>query len=223
MFKILEDLVLFLLSLFGSRFRLFLTVFALAIVAVVGIAGFRGDHSRKPPIEIFPDMDRQAKLRPQTETRFAAWTDGMTSRQPVPGTVARGSAWEDNEMNTGKKPDASFVDANPVPINAQLLKRGQERFNIYCSPCHGAAGKGDGITKKMGMTTVADLHQERLVKSPDGQIFDTITNGKSTMIGYSAQIPIPDRWAIVAYVRALHLSHLASPNDLPAEVRSKLQ
>jgi mono/diheme cytochrome c family protein len=146
----------------------------------------------------------------------------MSSRLPVAGTVARGAAWEDNEMNTGKKPDGSFADANPVPITAQVLKRGQDRFNIYCAPCHGATGQGKGITFKFGMTTVADLHQERLVKSPDGQIFDTITNGKSTMMGYSAQIPIPDRWAIVAYVRALHLSHLASPNDLPADVRGKL-
>lgn len=201
----------------GTFLKYFLTLWLLAVVAVVSIAGFRGSTSRKPPIEIFPDMDRQPKLRPQTTTAFAGFADGQSSRLHVSGTVARGSAYEENELNTGKGADGKLVEANPMKVDAQFLKRGQERYGIYCQPCHGALGDGKGITSKYGMGNVANLHQERLVKAPDGEIFQTLSYGKSTMLGYAAQIPVTDRWAIVSYVRVLQLSRLGTKDDVPAD------
>jgi len=124
----------------------FFTFWVLAVAAVVGVAGLRGSTSRRPPIEIWPDMDRQPKLRPQTTANFAGFADGLSSRLPVAGTIARGSAWEANEFNTGKKADGSFAEAMPVAVNAELVRRGKERFGIYCAPCHGAAGDGNGVS-----------------------------------------------------------------------------
>jgi mono/diheme cytochrome c family protein len=113
-----------------------------------------------------------------------------------------------------------------LPITATLLARGQERFNINCSPCHGAAGDGKGITTKFGMAIVADLHDtkppRRVVQQADGEIFNTLSYGKNLMGGYAANIVVEDRWAIIAYVRALQRSHLASLEDVPADHRDKL-
>lgn len=197
--------------------KYFLTLWILGVVTVVGIAGLRGSTSRKPPIELFPDMDRQAKLRPQTTTTFAGFANGQSSRTHVPGTIARGSAYEDNELNTGKSADGKIAEVNPLKVDAQFLQRGQMQYGIYCQPCHGALGDGKGITSKFGMGNTANLHQERLVKAPDGEIFQTITQGKSTMMGYGAQVPVNDRWAIVAYVRTLQLSRLGTKDDVPAD------
>jgi len=197
--------------------KYFLTLWILGVVTVVGIAGLRGSTSRKPPIELFPDMDRQAKLRPQTTTAFAGFANGQSSRTHVTGTISRGSAYEDNELNTGKSADGKLAEVNPLKVDAQFLQRGQMQYSIYCQPCHGALGDGKGITSKFGMGNTANLHQERLVKAPDGELFQTITQGKSTMMGYGAQVPVNDRWAIVAYVRALQLSRLGTKDDVPAD------
>jgi len=190
--------------------RYFLIGFCLVCVAVVSLAGWRGSKSRRPPIEIIPDMDRQPKLRPQTLNPF--FPDQLSSRLQVPGTVARGEPYADIPLNTGRVTGTTnFVEVMPVPVTAQLLARGQERYNINCAICHGAAGDGKGITPKLGMTVIADLHDiqvRKLVQAPDGQIFDTITHGKNLMGGYGPNISIPDRWAIVAYVRALQRSRL---------------
>jgi len=202
---------------------IFFTFWALAVIAGVSVLGFRGAISRKPPIEIFPDMDRQAKLRPQTTTKFGAWADGQSSRLPVTGTVARGSAFEDNEKNTGKKADGAFTEVIPVPVNAQFVKRGQERFTIYCQPCHGALGDGKGITSKFGMAATANLHQERLIKAPDGEIFNTITNGKNLMGPYGDKLDPRNRWAVVSYVRVLQLSRLGKKEEIPDAVRATLK
>lgn len=197
--------------------KFFFTAYILGVALVVGIAGFRGSKSTRPPIELFDDMDRQPKLRPQTTTKFASWSDGQTSRPHPVGTVSRESAWEDSPFNTGKQGGA-FVEANPATITAEFLKHGQERYNVYCKPCHGAQGDGKGITSKFGMGNTANLHQDRLIKTQDGDIFNTISNGKSTMMGYASAIPVSDRWAIVAYVRTLQLSRLASEAEVPAAV-----
>jgi mono/diheme cytochrome c family protein len=118
------------------------------------------------------------------------------------------------------------VETNALPITATLLARGQERFNINCSPCHGAAGDGKGITSKLGMGVIADLHDpkppRRVVQQPDGEIFNTITFGKNLMGPYGPNVAVEDRWAIVAYVRALQRSHLASLEDVPGDVREIL-
>ena len=202
--------------------RYFLLIFGLAVITVMLVAGKRGDISRKPPLEVFPDMDRMPKLRPQTHADFFA--DKMSSRLPVAGTVARGSAYQDVPVNTGKHPGTTnWIENIPVVVNETLLKRGQERYGIYCLVCHGAAGDGKGITGKYGMVGMASFHDPRLVKMADGEIFNTITFGKNLMGPYGGQIPIEDRWAIIAYVRALQRSRLALIDDVPADQREALR
>lgn len=215
--------------------RYFLLLFALSVVVVMAVAGKRGSTSRRPPIEIFSDMDRQPKLRPQTDNDFFA--DRMSSRLPVAGTISRSKPYqingqdvypyEDASVNTGKIPGTTnFIETIPLALTAQLMQRGQQRFNIYCSPCHGAQGDGKGITSKLGMAVVADLHDggtRKVVQQPDGQIFNTITYGKAPLMGaYGGLIPVEDRWAIVAYVRALQRSHLATIEDVAADERSRI-
>lgn len=211
--------------------RYFLLIYALVVVVIVGIAGTRGSLSRKPPIEVFPDMDRQLKLRPQQPNAF--FPNGISSQPPVPGTVRRSSPiqtatgpvfpFEDAPVNTGRLPGSTnFVELNPMPVTGAFLRRGQERFTIYCAPCHGPQGDGNGITRKLGMAVVANLHDQRIVEMPDGEIFHTISYGKNLMQGYAAQIPVEDRWAIVAYVRVLQRSWLGHPDELPPELRAQL-
>jgi mono/diheme cytochrome c family protein len=212
--------------------RYFLLIFGLVVIAVVLIAGRRGDLSRNRPIQIFPDMKRQLKLRPQTPNAFFA--SGLSSQLAQPGTIAQSGPllvggrevypFEDNPAITGRVPGATnYVELNPYPITGQLLQRGHRQYNIYCAPCHGQTGDGNGIVKKFGMLTVRSLHEVIVVRQPDGELFHTVSAGKSTMQGYAAQIPVEDRWAIIAYLRALHLSHLGSVEDLGPEVRAKLR
>ncbi|HKQ37957.1 MAG TPA: cytochrome c, partial [Verrucomicrobiae bacterium] len=116
-------------------------------------------------------------------------------------------------------------DTIPVPVTAELMARGQERFNIYCAACHGQAGDGKGVPTKFGMAVIADLHDNKTRRVPqqsDGEIFNTLSYGKGLMQGYAPQIPIMDRWAIIAYVRALQRSRLATLEDVPAELRADL-
>ncbi len=114
--------------------------------------------------------------------------------------------------------------ASPLPINEKFIQRGHERFDIYCTPCHGALGDGNGITKKLGvMPAVANLHDKRIVEMTDGEIFNTITHGKGLMGAYGPVVPAEDRWAIIAYARALQLSRLGSPDDLSAEQKAALK
>ena len=208
--------------------RYFLLALALAIALVIGTAGYRGTLTRKPPIEFFPDMKRQAKLRPQSETHNLFWQDNRGSRLPVSGTVSQNSPFEDTPLNTGRiTGTTNFVELNPLPVTRELLERGHERYQISCSPCHGAQGDGKGITTQYGMAgVVADLHDaktKKIVQQPDGEIFNTISNGKNTMGAYGPNIAIEDRWAIVAYVRALQLSRLATVEEVPADKRAALK
>jgi mono/diheme cytochrome c family protein len=201
--------------------RYFLLVFLLLCLAGVSIAGFRGSRSRRPPIEVFPDMDRQPKLRPQTHNNF--FPDQLSSRLPVAGTIARGAPYQDSPLNTGRVPGTTnYVQTVPLPITEKLMARGQDRFQIYCVPCHGPAGDGKGITTKYGMSVIADLHDtktRKVVQMADGEIFNTITYGKNLMLPYGAIIPIEDRWAIIVYLRALQRSRLAYLDDVPETVR----
>lgn len=207
--------------------RYFLAILLCCIVATVGVLGFRGSKFRKPPLYIFPDMEWQLKLRPQKPNGFFA--NGISSQLPVAGTIPRSTAiqttsgpvypYEDASVNTGLIPGTTnFVPVNPLPITASLLKRGQQRFTINCSPCHGQLADGNGITKKIGaMVTVANLHDKRIVEMADGELFYVISNGRNLMGSYGANVVVQDRWAIIAYLRALQLSQLASVDDLPAE------
>lgn len=201
--------------------------------AIAGIAGLRGGLSRKPPIEIFPDMNRQLKLRPMTPNSLFA--NGVSSQLPPAGTVARGEpvqtvsgpvySFEDSPVNTGLVTGTTnFIATNPLPVNGALLQRGHERFDIYCAPCHGRLGDGNGITKKIGdMPAVANLHDKRIVELADGEIFNTVTHGKGLMGAAGPLVPAQDRWAIIAYLRALQLSWLGTTNDLPANEQAVLK
>ncbi|MCS1409519.1 MAG: hypothetical protein M2R45_02701 [Verrucomicrobia subdivision 3 bacterium] len=202
--------------------RYFLAIYVLIIVAVLSIAGFRGSHSPKPPLEVFPDMDRQLKLRPQSGNGF--FENGRSSQPYVAGTVARGAPYQDVPVNTGRiSGTTNFVSTIPVALNKTLLARGQQRYNIHCAPCHGVTGDGKGVTAKYGMVAIANFHDPRLVKMPAGEIFNTITHGKNLMGPYGANIDIPDRWAVVAYLRALQRSRLAVLDDIPEFERAALQ
>jgi len=147
---------------------------------------------------------------------------GGASAQPlVEGTVARGHLDDDEQLYTGKvggKPAETF----PFAITAADLDRGQQRFNIYCSPCHGRTGEGNGMVVQRGYKQAASYHVDRLRQMPPGYFFDVITNGFGAMPDYRAQIPVEDRWRIVAYVRALQLSHHAAAADVPADELQKL-
>jgi len=213
--------------------RYFLAIFVLAVAVVVGILGFRGSHFRKPPLYIFPDMEFQLKLRPQKENGF--FTNGLTSQLHIPGTISRSTPlqtangpvypFEDSPVNTGHiTGTTNFIENNPMPITEAFLKRGQQRFTINCTPCHGATGEGKGITQKIGaMAVVANLHDKRIVELPDGEIFFVISNGRNLMGSYGANVTVEDRWAIVAYLRALQLSHLGKVDDVPQDLRTALK
>ena len=213
--------------------RYFLAIFTASVVAVIGLLGWRGTHFRKPPLYIFPDMEFQLKLRPQKANGF--FPNGTSSQRPVAGTIPRGVVietiggsvfpYEDSPVNTGLLTGTTnFLEINPLAINAGLLKRGRERFTINCSPCHGQLADGNGITKKIGaMAVVANLHDKRIVEMTDGELFWVMSNGRSLMRPYAANITVPDRWAIVAYLRALQLSQLGSLEDLPENERASLK
>jgi|SRR5665213_131306 len=207
-------------------------------VALFGMLGLPGRISRKPPVELysdwaFPGMDRQPKLRPMEPDSFFA--NGVSSQLPPAGTIARSQPvqtadgevyrFEDSTVNTGRVTGTTnFVATNPLMVNAPLLQRGRERFDIYCAPCHGRTGDGNGITKKLGvMPAVANLHDKRIVELADGEIFNTITHGKGLMGAAGPLIPTEDRWAVIAYLRALQLSWLGTTNDLTAAQTADLK
>jgi len=160
------------------------------------------------------DMGNQPKNKPLSPSDFFA--DGRSVRTPVENTVSRSSMDNDQLMVT--KDSTNF----PMPVNDALLDRGQERYRIFCSPCHGIQGDGNGMIVMRGMKRPPSYHQDRLRQAPNGYIYDVITNGFGQMYNYAAQVPPRDRWAIVAYVRALQLSRNARVADLPADDREKL-
>lgn len=200
--------------------RYFLLGFLLVVILVVGLAGFRGSPSRRPPIEVLPDMDRQPKvMRGQKPSAF--FPDGQASRLPVDGTVARGSTFLETPVTTGTvNGTTNFVPVIPLQVTPAMVARGHNQYQIFCAPCHSPVGDGNGLVKQFGMATVANLHDPRIVQLPDGEIFHVITHGRNTMGPYDSQIPVEDRWAIVAYVRALQLARLGTAEDLPEAQRA---
>ena len=204
----------------GGRGLVRTVIVLTAIVPLTGCA--RGCTSSRPPIHLNPSMDNQPKVRPQTASTF--FYDGQSMRQPVPGTVAIGELKEDTTFFTGKGADQQFVATVPVPMDEAMLERGHQRYVIYCQPCHDARGDGNGILFQRGKVPTASFHQETIVKYPDGQIFDVITNGKGLMAGYRWPIPPADRWAIVTYVRELQRKRIASAKaspERPGETRAQ--
>jgi hypothetical protein len=165
-------------------------------------------------------MQDQPKYKPLRRSDFFA--DGRSARPVVAGTIARGGLRIDQAFYTGMR-DGQFVDF-PEPVTRPVLERGRDRFDIYCSPCHSRLGDGEGMIKQRGFHYPASLHSDRVRRAPDGYIFAVITNGYGAMSSYAVQVQDPkDRWAIVAYVRALELSQAATLADATPEGRAKLQ
>ena len=166
------------------------------------------------------DMHDQPKYVPMRESTF--FNDVRSARPIVEGTVARGQLQEDTLMYTGKVNGADTT-VFPFPVDAAVMARGQERFNIFCAPCHGRTGQGDGMVVRRGYRRPPSIHQDRLRAAPAGHFFDVITNGFGAMPEYATEIKAQDRWAIVAYVRALQLSGRATLADVPPSERDKIQ
>ena len=171
------------------------------------------------------DMHDQPKYIPLRESSFFA--DARSARPVVAGTVARGQLRDDPLLYTGKVPgagSATGTDATifPFAVDEKVMARGRERFDVYCSPCHGRTGIGDGMIVRRGYRRPATFHQDRLRDAPVGHFFDVITNGFGAMPDYAAQIRAEDRWAIIAYVRALQLAQHASVADVPPDRRGEL-
>lgn len=166
------------------------------------------------------DMHDQPRYEPFEKSDF--FEDGQASRPLLPGTVARGSLREDAALYTGKSGSA-FVSQIPVPVTAELLRRGRSQFEAFCSPCHGRTGMGDGVIVQRGFKRPSSYHVDRLRAMPIGYFYDVITNGYGAMSDYSSQVPVPDRWAVAAYVRALQLSQNAPVADVPADRLADLE
>lgn len=195
------------------------SIFAISL-ALMGLAGCRGQTSTQPPIHLNPNMDTQPKYKAQSRSAFFA--DGRTMRTPPEGTLMQGHLREDDALSTGKLGDA-YVQSIPLPVDEALMARGQARFNIYCAPCHDQTGSGHGRVVSYGLVPPPTYHQDRIRQMPDGEIFNVITHGVRTMPSYAYQIPEHDRWAIVAYVRALQRSELATLEDIPEQQRTAVK
>ncbi len=166
------------------------------------------------------DMQDQPRYKPLAASDF--FKDGAAARPQVPDTVARGEARLDSLLYTGKV-DGVLVDEFPFPVTKAVLDRGQQRFDIYCSPCHGPLGDGDGMVVRRGFKILPpSYHIDRLRDAPAGHFFDVMTNGFGAMQDYRAQVSVPDRWAIAAYIRALQLSQHATLTDVPSAERATL-
>ncbi len=211
--------------------RYFFFAYLMAIVLVIGFAGFRGDRFTHTPIEVFNDMDQQAKVKAQSSNAFFA--DGIGSRKTVAGTVPIGlsiatkTAAEGAYQTYGFTHGSDFYNSghmgdfwgegfpDQIKVDAAFLRLGQERYNINCAICHGKAGDGKGVTAQYGIANIANFHTPGFIdpKAPDyrpnGSIYNTINMGKGLMSGYGASIPVKERWAIVAWVRTLGLSRTA--------------
>jgi mono/diheme cytochrome c family protein len=183
--------------------------------------------SPEPRIHIIPDMDNQPKFK--TQARNPIFADRRAMRPPVEGAVPRGTLLGNPALTSGKIGE-EWVEAVPVEVDGEFLRRGRQRYDIYCSPCHGLAGFGDGMVAKRAdelqegtWTPPTSFHSDLLRERPDGHIFNTITNGIRNMPGYGPQITVEDRWAIVTYVRALQRSQNATVDDVPPEIRAQLR
>lgn len=175
--------------------------------AVMFVAGCRQDMHDTPRYEAFEASD--------------FFEDGRAMRQAPAGTVARGNLRADEALYTGRA-NGQFVEAVPFALSHDDLRRGQERFTIYCTPCHGQLGDGNGMVVQRGLRQAASYHQDRLREERIGYFYDVITNGFGAMQGYAEQVPVRDRWLIAAYVRALQYSQNANIDDVPADRRSEL-
>jgi hypothetical protein len=216
--------------------RVVIVVLVVATGVFVSLMGFRGAQSDRRPLLIVPDMVVQPRYHAQDESPF--FPDGRAMRTPPAGTVAFGGADYTSDAGSPRlnpdllggddryyrgKQGSGWVSRNPLKIDLALLKRGQERYDIFCAPCHGATGSGNGLMLQYGLVGVASISDEFHALMPDGEYFNVITNGKGRMLGMASQVKVGDRWAIVAYLRALMRSQNASLGDIPEVKRGELK
>lgn len=194
---------------------------ALVLMLSALLGGCSNFPSRQPPIWVWWDMKKQDKYKTQAESAFFA--DGRASRAPVAGTVAQELYRPDRAFATGIGPDGNYVAQNPLPITKETLLQGQRKFDIYCAPCHDRTGSGRGIVPAKAVWVPGNLHDERIVNFVDGELYHVITNGRRSMPGYRFQISEKDRWAIVAYIRALQRAWRGTMADVPPELQSKVR
>jgi mono/diheme cytochrome c family protein len=224
--------------------KIFFIAFIFVTIITIALLGFQGEHRQVTPIEFFGDMKRQDKVKFQRPSSFFA--DGRAARPPVDDTIPMGfdipghpmqnsgapkddidsplgefSAGTDY-LNTGKMGD-QWGTGLPLPVTIEMVRRGQREFTINCAVCHGATGQGNGITSKYGLNGIANYHQDKYRQMSDGQIFNTITHGYNTMMAYGDKVTVKDRWAIIAYIRALQKSQYARLEDVPEDQRAALE
>jgi mono/diheme cytochrome c family protein len=198
--------------------------------ALLLLCACRGDISHEPPALLPPkvieailpvsSMNWQPKYHAQGQNEF--WEDGRDARTPPEGTVARGQP-RDTPLYTGLGPDGKPLDHYPLAVTLDLTRRGRDRFNIYCGPCHDRTGSGQGLVPKRGWIPPPSFHQPRILAYTPGDFFQVITNGIRTMPSYARQIPPEDRWAIISYVQSLQVSEHATLEDVPAAQRNLLK
>ena len=198
----------------------------LLTAATLVLAGCVGSGSKSTPVVIITDMDYQGRYEPQGDRTFNGekpiFDDARASRRPVEDTVARGSLVENEFFSTGVE-NSMYVGRNPLHVDADLLKHGQRRFNTYCSPCHDRTGQGRGLVGQRAMWIPTNLQEPRVKDMNDGEIFNVITEGRRSMPPYRFQVNDRDRWAIVAYVRALQRTSMATVADVPENKRTELK
>lgn len=204
---------------------------SLALIPPALVARARASRTDEPRIHPVLDMDNQPRFKAQQANPIFA--DGRAMRPPVPGTVARGELHDDDHYYRGLV-NGTWATTFPMPVTEALIRRGQERFNIYCFPCHGLDGSGRGpVAVRAETLQEADpagtawtpplsFHEPTVRQREVGHLFNTITNGIRNMPPYGPHIPPHDRWAIVAYIRALQRSHAATIDDVPPDVRPRL-
>ena len=191
--------------------RLNLVIAVPVLLALAGCSGIQRDT----PLQVWDDMKHQQKFRAQSPVD-GIFTDGRSNRLLPEDTVARGHFRDDSPYNTGMQGDM-YVGKMPVPVTLELIQQGQTKFNIYCSPCHDQTGMGHGIVPtRVPVWQPSNLTEQRVVELADGDIFNVITNGRRTMPPYRFQVVTQDRWAIIAYVRALQRAAHAKPEEVPA-------
>ncbi len=194
---------------------------SVAIAALLLLSACRGQPSDEAPFHLIPDMDHQPKFKAMSANPFFA--DGRAMRPLVEGTLAQGQLHADEAPFTGRDPGGNFLTRVPYAVDEKLLARGEERFNIFCSPCHDKTGSGAGLVIKHGYPLPVNLAADHAKSLRDGEVFDIASNGVRNMPGYRTQIPAADRWAIVAWVRVLQRSQATKVDDVPADKKGSIE
>lgn len=198
--------------------------YAVLVCLGLGLVACRGNKSELPPVHIIQNMDFQQYVKPQEGNSW--FLDRRGSRPTPVDTVARGRLKSDTELHAGRDAKGRLLDGLPssIELTDALLKRGEERYDIFCAPCHANTGYGDGVVVARGLKVPPpSYHTANMQAMPLGHFFDVITHGKGTMMPYAAQIKVEDRWAIAAWVRVLQVSQSAALNDVPAEQRANIE